>query len=149
MIHVGRITPAEAHTVLNHPAIIGHITEDPIELPCRVDQDHHLIHLGAFMDYELVGCYMLSSKSFHWVEGHVALLPEARGLVGIEIGKQAIRWVWNNSEAKLITSPIPACNKKSSAYARSIGMTHMQRIPKIWLKNGQLWDINIFKVERG
>lgn len=62
-------------------------------------------------------------------EGHTAVVPESRGKQAIQAGKDAIRWMFENTRCERIVGFFPESNRRALLGAIHMGMKRTHRIP--------------------
>jgi RimJ/RimL family protein N-acetyltransferase len=79
-------------------------------------------------------------------EVHMAILPESRGKKGIELGRKASAWMFENVPNCLnITAYIPEFNKPVQVYARLCGFEKVGILNGSFLKDGMRHNQIIFQ----
>lgn len=58
----------------------------------------------------------------------------------------AVRWMLDNTGAMKFTTQVPRNNPAARMMANACGMKKEGRITRSWLKDGLLWDIDIFGI---
>lgn len=103
--------------------------------------------LRALVDGKPAGVWWLIWKGDS-VEAHTALLENCRGRDAIEATKRAIAWVWNNTQAKAITSYAWSDSPAVNWFCRAVGMKAGET--KAWpnTRNGRAVDITYFAINR-
>jgi len=96
-----------------------------------------------YATFALVPC-----NSIMW-DVHTAILPAARGQLGIDIGRNSVQWVWDNTGCMKIISWIPDFNRAAILYALKCGFKKEGKVTKSFLKGGRLYDQYVVGIERG
>lgn len=141
-------------SVLKEPEVWDRCADDGISLfPDRwtaygrlANPDNYF--LCPFKDETAAGLIMFYKwTSFCW-EIHIAMLRQFRGKFTVEATKEALRWMFENTNCLKITARIPACNLPPTALARAVGMKQEGRSKDAWQKGGVLYDVLYFGTER-
>ena len=80
-------------------------------------------------------------------EGHIALLPRARGRA-IEICEKAVKWFFENEDCHTVRGTVPAFNNLAKRLAKHIGMESVGIREGAFLKDGIAHDLYIFEIRR-
>lgn len=78
-------------------------------------------------------------------EAHAAALPAVRGTVS-SVGRDAVRWMFENTACRSIVSMIPEHNIPAQALARRVGMERVGRLSRAFMRKGSLCDLVIYGV---
>lgn len=78
---------------------------------------------------------------------HIALLPEACG-IAVDICKGAIQWIFRNTKCLRLIASVPEYNKLAIRLARESGMEFMGINKKSFLKEGRLFDQQLFGISK-
>ncbi len=71
-----------------------------------------------------------------------------RGKEAIRLGKQAIKWIFDNTSAMKINARIPNYNTKVLHYAVAVGFEQEGLDIQGFMKNGKLYDQFILGIRR-
>jgi hypothetical protein len=139
-------------SVFLNPTIYASMKDDasPSDPASLMDRDIMGIpgfFLRAVVDGVPAGVWWLIWKD-ESVEAHTALLENCRGARAIKATRAAIRWVFDNTAAKAITSYAWSDSPAVSWFCRAVGMspTRSERWPAT--RNGQAVDIQWFNINR-
>lgn len=104
--------------------------------------------LRALVDGAPAGVWWLIWKG-DTVEAHTALTDACRGRAAIDATKKAIRWVFDNTNAKAITSYAWSDSPAVAWFCRAVGMSKIET--KSWpsTRDGQPVSITYYSVNRG
>jgi RimJ/RimL family protein N-acetyltransferase len=78
---------------------------------------------------------------------HVALLPEAKGKAA-EVSKDAIKWMFSNSQYLHMNASIPEYNKLAIRLAEKVGMEFIGINKSSFMKDGKLHDQYLFGIKK-
>lgn len=138
-------------SILTHPQIYPHISDDfsPAREEFQPPPDHPSIwYLAARDGEEVLGIWMLVWHSPVLVECHTCLLPVAWGRRAAIAAREALRWVFANSEAQTLMTNVPAYNRLALRFAKQSGMTEFGRIPSSFRKNQKDHDQIVMGLSR-
>lgn len=93
------------------------------------------------------GVFMLSKQNHVTYEVHTILLPCAKGKA-VEIGKQALGWAWDNTDAKRLITNVPSFNPLALRLAKAVGFIEYGINQKSFQKNGILYDQTILGISK-
>ena len=71
---------------------------------------------------------------------HTSILPDGRGSFGACAVKEAIEWIFNNTQAVKVIGFIPSFNHRALKYAKLCGFQQEGVVKKSYQKNGILYD---------
>jgi len=112
------------------------------------DIGQHNYWLTVHLHGEFLGIFLASPHGTACKEVHAALLPNARGYA-VGAAKQAIKWMFNNTECARLIAWIPAYNRLAVNMARKSGMTVCGVNNKSFLKDGALHDEVLLGISKG
>jgi RimJ/RimL family protein N-acetyltransferase len=73
---------------------------------------------------------------------HSLFLPEGRGAKAVRAALDAVAWVFQNTDAKAITTEVPAPNLAAKWLALRCGFTEISKRPQSWIApNGEVSDM--------
>ena len=78
---------------------------------------------------------------------HVALLPSARG-GAVDISKDAIKWIFKNTQYMHMTASIPEYNRLAIKLAGKSGMEFIGMNKGSFMKNGKLHNQYLFGIQK-
>ncbi len=141
-------------SVFLNPTIYDDMRDDS----CPVDSDAciHMMpamksipgfFLRALVDGVPAGCWWLMWKGDK-VEAHTALLENCRGRRAIVATRAAIRWVFENTSAKAITSYAWSDSPAVAWFCRAVGMHETSTAPWPATRRGKAVDIMYFEIAR-
>jgi len=94
------------------------------------------------------GVYLLHKQNHVTWEVHTCLLPHARGKA-VEIGREALAWVWENTPALRIVTQVPSFNPLALRLAKKCGFEVIGINKKSFQKNGVLYDVTLLGISKG
>jgi hypothetical protein len=103
--------------------------------------------LRVLLDGVASGCWWLIWKG-DTVEAHTALLGECRGRKAITATKQAIRWVFENTGARAITSYAWSDSPAVRFFCRAVGMSETETKPWAATRGGKPVTITYYSIPR-
>jgi RimJ/RimL family protein N-acetyltransferase len=89
----------------------------------------------------------LDEKEHGVFECHTALLPSAKGK-STEIGKEALEWVFKNTEATKIITSVPENNPMALRMALKSGFKIYGNKPDSFLKHGKLLSQTLLEIRK-
>lgn len=94
------------------------------------------------------GVFMLHPHNRTTYEVHTLLLPHVVGR-GVEIGKQALQWAWDNTPAERIVTNVPEFNLLALRYAKKMGFEQYGFNPKSFKRDGVLYGQTLLGISKG
>jgi RimJ/RimL family protein N-acetyltransferase len=76
-------------------------------------------------------------------EVHTAVTPDGRGQYAIDIGEQAINWMFDNTNCRKIISYIPVDNRAATLFSLKCGFKKEGLITDSFLKDGKIINQHI------
>ena len=129
--------------VLTNESIWPHIGDDfaPPIREFRPNDDPRIWYVLVIAGCRLAGLFMLVPESPVCWQIHVAMLPEARGQVAHQAGREIVPWIWAHTECRRIEAKVPQSNRAAVLYGlRAMGLRKFGVSEKSFLKHGRLWD---------
>ena len=125
--------------------MINDVIEDGTAFDCfdlNVNQD-------CWLDLDGCGYMHLSAYNRTTLDIHPYILKEKRHR-SIECGKASLKWVSDNAPDmyKKLISQVPSIYPHIKKYTESLGFKHEGTHTKSFTKNGQLYDLWLFGIER-
>ncbi len=80
-------------------------------------------------------------------QGHSAILPESRGKKAIKLGKDACKWMFDNTKCCKIIGMTPVVFRGAIIFSLQVGFKKEGLIKKSHLFNGKMEDMIIFGME--
>lgn len=93
------------------------------------------------------GVFMLHAHNHVMFECHTMLLPRAHGKA-VEIGKEALKWAFENTQAERIITSVPDYNVLALRLATRVGFTQWGLNANAWKKNGKLHDLIMLGISK-
>lgn len=93
------------------------------------------------------GVFMGQKMNHVTYDVHTILLPRARGKA-VSIAKDAIRWIFDNTECLRVTTSVPSYNRLAERLAIKSGMTRFGTNYKSFQKDGVLFDQLLFGISK-
>lgn len=141
------------NSIFNGPTVIEHICDDA----SSGDRPYDFGPLmgtpeskGSFFltNGETAVCFLMPMNGTT-LDLHSAILPEARGKQAIQIGKDVIQWIWENTRYIKLASWIPVANVPAYAFARKCGFVVEGTLTKSFMKDGKLQDQILVGLSKG
>lgn len=152
MISVQPTDAAYARSVFLNPEIYRSMKDDssPDDPAALAHKDIESIpgfFLRAIVDGVSAGCWWLIWKGDE-VEAHTALLSNCRGRTAIAATKKAIRWVFENTGARAITSYAWSDSPAVRFFCRAVGMSETET--KAWpsTRGGAVVSITYYEIQK-
>lgn len=93
------------------------------------------------------GVFLVIKQNMVTYEVHGYFLPSIKGK-SVEIGKDLIRWVFDNLPCKRLITSVPNFNVESLRMIKKSGMTEYGVNPKSFQKDGVLYDQTLLGVSK-
>ncbi len=97
--------------------------------------------------YGRVALFTFVPRSAVRYEMHCAVLPAAWG-EAVDIGKAAIQYLFDNTEAKRVIAEVPAFNVLARRAAKAAGLEPFGVDSMAFLKDGRLHDMHLFGISK-
>lgn len=94
------------------------------------------------------GVFLLVKQNHIMHEVHTVLLPEAHGKA-VEIGKAALAWAFEHTDAKRIITNVPTFNPLALRLAKRVGFEQFGVNTKSYQKDGVLYDQWMLGIDKG
>jgi len=144
----------EINEIMTHPDIYPDSIDDGS--PRAIDFDvspslecEAIYYLAWIEDGVWAGLALLKPWNTITYEVHICILPEFRGPLGVQFGKDGIDWMFRNSKCRKIVAVLPGTNKRALSFALSVGMKKEGFIKRSFLKNGKMLDQVLLGIEKG
>lgn len=129
--------------IVTHPAIYPHISDDGSPaagdyLPPEGPGIYYLTPISD--DGEVAGVFILHAHNSVTCEIHTCILPGHRGHSSVRYGREALRWMIDNTPHQKIITHVPAYNRVALALARRVGMVEEGVNRASFLKRGRLYN---------
>ena len=134
-------------TILNHPDIYPHITDDnsPAVLSPTLNELTWYVAVRGDRD-ELLGLWLLVPQNSICWEVHTCL-PKAAHYR--DIGRQALEWLWANApKVQRVVTAVPENNRAARIFAKRAGLIEYGCNPASFLKDGKLHDQILLGISR-
>ena len=131
---------------ITHPYVWGNISDDgapPMDLYFPpVNESVLWIRAGEY------GVFALHKHNYVTYEAHTILLPHAKGLA-VNIGVDALKWVFENTPAKRVVTNVPSFNHLALRLALRVGFKKIGINERSFCKNGVLYDQTFLGISKG
>lgn len=94
------------------------------------------------------GCFPIHAEGDGCYAVHVDLLPACRGLAAVERSREAMEFIFDNTDARVLLAYVPAMNPRARWVSRQLGFEPITTIPNAWPVAGQLFDIHVLGARR-
>jgi len=129
---------------VTHPLVWDHLTDD-----ASPDVEFYFPPMNVlWVRVEDYGVFMLTKLNCATHEVHTILLPSAKGKA-VEIGKTALQWAWDNTDAKRIITRVPEFNPLALRLALKVGFVKYGVNTKSFQKRGVLYDVIELGINKG
>jgi RimJ/RimL family protein N-acetyltransferase len=137
--------------------LIKRIFTEPENYYCLVDDgsasiedfepliNEGITYLALGEEQGIVMYYPTNHSSF---DIHICMTTLCRGRDAIELGKESISWIFENTSAMKINARVPTCNTKVFHYAVSVGFEQEGIDVQGFMKDGILYDQFILGITR-
>ena len=106
------------------------------------------MHEGLmWVKVEDYGVFLLTKQSHIMYEVHTVLLPHTRGKA-VEIGKNALKWAFANTDAKRIITAVPSYNQLALRLAHKVGFKEYGINPASFQKDGVLYSQTLLGISK-
>lgn len=142
------------HSVMSHPAIFPKITDDGVAILDKaavvyiVEQRPEFTFIRVRDIGDDVGLFMFHKHGTAMYEVHTCILPEYRGPKAYEAAKAAAQWLWDHTQAGVITTLIPESDKAVTRFAKRIGFRAVGVIPSSLLRGQKYLNQILLTLER-
>ncbi len=130
--------------VMNHPDIKPYLGGDVakgIMIDYGTFLQHEAFYFGIpIMNGEKIGVFAANPISPIMYLCHDAILPEFRGKIAIEAGKEAVSWMFKNTKVLKLIFLIPVIYRHSHLFALKVGGKPEGMNRKSYLLDGKLHD---------
>ena len=99
-----------------------------------------MIHLLPIVDNNILGCISFMVKSAIMVEAHIAILKEYQAQHAFRASKQAIEWIWRNTQVKKIMGMTPDTLPHIKRFILKLGFEQEGINKSSFMKDGVLYD---------
>lgn len=118
----------------------------PHNIPFQFDDEHDpgeyepifdpkLLYIKVEKNHIYQGLFLLIYKSPIVAEAHLAFLPHAYGHVA-EMGKECLKWIWNNTFIEHIICPILEYNGLARNCVKKMGFEEFTTENNAWVRDG-------------
>ena len=125
-------------SIMAHPAIFPHISEDGCLEPDPID--HESLYWLLVEDEAPAGVFLVHPHSAVCFEVHTCLLPRIWGGGAEEAARLGQRWMFENTPCKKLVTHVPAPNVLARRFAKRCGFTDEGVNRASFLKGGVLVD---------
>ena len=131
-------------SIFVHPEIAPFVSSDGFDLENfpfeeALESPKHYF-LCASVGDERAGLFFAHEWNSATAWCHVMLLPRFRGRTGLRLGKEAIKWWFENTEYKKLVGTVPATNRQALWYDYKLGFVEEGRIRRCFPRGGELHD---------
>jgi RimJ/RimL family protein N-acetyltransferase len=126
-------------------SMLSDVTEDDTAPECaNIDVD-----TDCWLSLGECGYMHVSAYNRTTLDIHPYIIKEQRNK-SIECGKATLKWVAENAPSmyKKIISQVPSIYPHIKRYTKRLGFEHEGTYKKCFTKNGQLYDLWLFGIER-
>jgi RimJ/RimL family protein N-acetyltransferase len=126
-------------SILGHPAIWPHISDDGCDEPDPQDNDA-LYWMLASDDLGEAGVFLLHQHNAICWEVHTCLLPRVWGRPASQAAQLLLAYAFGTVGARKVITHVPAYNRLALRFAKAAGMTQEGVNRASFLKDGALLD---------
>jgi RimJ/RimL family protein N-acetyltransferase len=134
-------------SILNHPTILPHITDDGSTTLTNVINPS-LFWITVYDGEELLGMFLSHPHNTVTYESHTCLLPNAYGKRAIKAAHAYMTWMFEQTTCKKLITNVPDYNKLAMRFARNVGGVLEGCNRKSFLKNGELMDQYVYGITK-
>ena len=139
------------YRILSHESVYPFLCDD--YCPKKPDDDVGLLFLKDPAIKVLLpnedSAFAFIPLSMNMYHIHLGILPESRGKLGVSSGKEAIWWMFENTECVSIIGFFSEENKPALRYCSLVGFKRIGIIEKSFKKNNIMYDQIIFNINKG
>lgn len=135
------------NAVLNHPEVLPWVTLpglDALDLSELVEDRRNIL----LMTEEGDGGVLFHRRSQGVFEAHSQYLPSARGKRALAATREAVDWMFRNTDCRAITTMVPADNRPAEALAVRCGLKLYDEVPHAWPRQGRMVAARYFALSR-
>lgn len=130
--------------IISEPKIFDAISEDGASMPMVDVINQHWV--GFFVGAKIIGVAQFRQLSSHVWDSHIHILPEYRKEHSAQAGKVITEWFSENLKGSAMVCTVPDTCKNVVRFVESIGFKRCGLIENVWLKNGELHNVNLFQL---
>lgn len=136
--------------IVTHPKIWPHVSDDFSGKPEDFNPIQHeaAFYLLVKEEREVLGVFALYPKNRICWEVHTCLLPTSWGQRAKQAARDAMQWVFRNTECLRLITDVPEYNTLALRFAHMAGMTQFGVNPKSYMKNGILHDVTMLGISK-
>jgi len=128
--------------IATHPRVWPYITEDGAQVETYAPVISPMVHYLRFGDKGFFQFAMMNRVMYGC---HVCMLPKTDA---DEAAKQAIRWMWEHTEAQKLVCHLAPIKRHAIRFAKRAGFTEEGRLSAAFLLHGTLHDLIILGVQK-
>lgn len=128
--------------IATHPRVWPYITEDGSDIHTYEPVISPMMHYLRFEDRGFFQFGMMNRVMYGC---HVCMLPKTDA---DEAAKQAIEWMWANTEAQKLVCHLAPVKRHAIRFAKRAGFTEEGRLRAAFLLHGILHDLIILGVQK-
>jgi len=96
---------------------------------------------------EIIGCYRIQRRTSVLWHIHALILPKYRGKIAKGASYSALKYAFDNiSKINSIFCTIALYHRNVILHAMQAGLRKTGLIPKAYVKNGRVWDVQILTI---
>lgn len=139
---------ATLNDIARHDDIYPHISNDnsPAKDNFTLEElvNNPYNHFLAIRHYgEVVGFWMMLSRTPTILEAHTCILPKGRGSVATYALPLALKYIFTCTPATAIVTEVPATNPEAKKFATWAGFKTIYTAKAKWIKDGKLYDVDV------
>lgn len=125
-------------SIVFHPAIFAHISEDGASQPEELPDAIYLA--GIDNAGVVVGIFVCIPVSRHVMDVHIHVLPEHRKESAMHFAKACFDWIWDSTPTVKICAQVPTCCENVFNFAKKAGFDVEGVNRRSWKKSGIFFD---------
>lgn len=155
---IERLTMSEENiryvrSIFEHPTIGPFVSTDGFDLrdfpyEGALEDDRHYF-LRASTDNGYAGLFYFHEWNSATAWSHALLLPDFRGKTGLRLGKEAVKWMFENGGFQKLVAAVPEMNRHALSYVCAVGYSIEGRLKRSFPRDGGLYDETIVGISKG
>jgi RimJ/RimL family protein N-acetyltransferase len=156
---IERLTTSEENVqyvrgIFEHPTIGPFISTDGFDLrdfpyEGMLGDARHYFLRASTKNGEYAGLFYFHEWNSATAWSHALLLSDYRGKIGLALGKEAVKWMFEHGGFRKLVAAVPEMNRHALAYVCAVGYSIEGRLKRSFPKDGGLCDETIVGISKG
>lgn len=151
MLHFERTTDYKLiKSIVTHPRVYQHVSDDFAMPPEDWEPTQHELiwYLLVKEGEEVLGLFTIIPHNAICWDVHTTLLPTAWGPKGRKAAREALRWMFTNTDCKRLTTEVPDYNSLALRFAEAAGMKKYGYNPESFQKGGKIQGMTLLGISK-